>query len=68
MPKDATAKASGNEQAVTQALDDFVKRVHNTLVECPDMHGSIALTLYCKSGQIGRLHITVDQSRDCITS
>ena len=67
MRKDAAVKAAGNEQAMTRVLDDFVKKAHITLAECHDMHGAIALTLYFKSGQIGRSHITVDQSRDCLT-
>ena len=67
MPKDSAVKAVKNEQAMTKVLDDFVKKAHSTLAECHDMHGSIALTLYFKSGQIGRSHITVDQSRDCLT-
>lgn len=58
-------KEVDNERAVTKAIAEFAKRVHQTLHTRPEMHGSITLTLHCAYGQIKKFDLTDAETQIC---
>lgn len=58
-------KDADNDQAVTKAMAEFAKRVHETLRSRPEMHGSLTLTLHCAYGQIKKFDLTSDETQLC---
>ena len=54
-----------NDTAITDAIGEFAKRLHETLRAHPDMHGSIALTMHCAHGLIKKFEVSIDETRLC---